>query len=176
MNKSIEYGDSMIGVSFDGAAAKLGGNLPAAGGGAVAPARPALHGRYIVETRGKTAAQILAAIDALATYHAAKSARIYDGEALLGTAFVVAGVAYTWTDCTIRERGTDVELHVNVVDATGARPKCMPFERVYGTIEQVPPNAAIAAMVQQAIADEISSNADHQATIASVQAALLLTP
>lgn len=169
MSRTVEIKGALVGVTF-GAVVQ---------GGALAPSLPSvpgdpgpLFGHYIVETDGKTADQIVAEINRLTDYHAAKSARIRAGEPLLNTVFAINGTLYKWTDITIRERGTDVELYCCAVDSTGAKPACMPLIRVYPSIDAVPTNQQIVDLVTVMISLEHAGAATEAQKVADVMKGL----
>lgn len=171
MNRTVEFKGPLVGVSFAAQSVVQGGGV-AMPSSPSAPIDPPLAGQYFVETDGKTAGQIVAEINRLTDYHAAKSARIRAGEPLLNTVFSINGTLYKWTDITIRERGTDVELYCCAVDSTGAKPACMPLIRVYPSIDAVPTNQQIVDLVTVMIGLEHAAAATEAQKVADVMKGL----
>lgn len=132
----------------------------------------AWSGTYHVDTHGKTADEILAAIERVQKHHIAKSDCLNRFAELVVTPITVGVEVYTWTDATVFERGDDVELYLAVKAADGSRPKCLPLKLSFRACADIPSNSEIAARVQLAIAAEVQSASDHQSILDSVEAML----
>jgi hypothetical protein len=125
-------------------------------------------GHYRVPTKGRSAKQIAAAILKLDEHHAAKAARLERFSALWGTVLDVHGVAYRWQDCTIRERGTDVELFVCV---TALKNKTK-LRFIYPSIADVPSDEEIADLVRDRIIAKVAAQVAEEEKNAAVLALL----
>src|SRR4051812_13195134 len=73
-------------------------------------------GVYHVITHGRTEIEIAADIDKIQLHHDKKSARLTGFGSITGTTVRVTGKPFVVTDCTLRDRGTDVELYVSAQD------------------------------------------------------------
>lgn len=135
---------------------------------------PAWDGHYKFSTKGKTELEIIAEINRIEIHHEKKSARMTAFQPLIGEYVEIAGQLYLWTDCAIRERGTNVELYASVWDPWGKRPKCMPLRIVYATIDDVPANEEIEQMVRERIASFVAKEMAEQQKIERVQELLSL--
>ncbi len=134
--------------------------VSAAAAQAAATPPAVLDGHYFVETKGKTAQEVMDAIDAKSKYHAEKSRKITGMSWILGSTLGVGTETYKYIDCTVRERGTDVELYVAVADSKG-QPQS-PLIIVRPTIAELPGVAELSSMM----ANEIS----NRKAVASVDA------
>jgi hypothetical protein len=129
-------------------------------------------GHYRIETIGKSAPEILAEIDRLDAHHAAKSACLNRFADLVAQPLEAGADVYTWTDCTVREHGTDVQLYLSLVRTDGTRPSSLPLKLYFNNCDAIPTNGEIALLVAKAIADDVQAAADHQSVLASVATAL----
>lgn len=171
IERTLEIVGDVVAVSFGGTATSIA--AARLDGATLAPAeRPPLHGRYAVHTHGRTAQEVADVIAALAEYHAAKSARIYEDEPLLGTQFTVGGETFTWGTITVRERGTDCELYVTVMDASGNQPPRFPLRIVGHTVADLPAQSDVIAMVTATIDATQAEIAAAAQKIADIQALL----
>lgn len=168
----IDFSGNLASVTFGAAvtSAKTTGQAKMAG--PADAASPLWAGHYVVETHGRTETEIVAEIQRLEQHHAKKSTRLAEFHTMAGTTFDVDGVTYTWSCLTVWERGTDVELYANAVDGNGVQALRPPFRKVYATIDDVPANEEIAALVAQAIRDKAAASQEHAAKIAAVSAIL----
>lgn len=172
-DRTVKFGPGHAEVNFE--PPQLAPKVP---GGAALPIVQAgptqWNGHYRIETAGKSAAEIVAAIDAVQAHHASKTDCMNRFAAMVARPIVVVGAgAHRWTDATIRERGTDhIELYLNVVAVDGTRRKCMPLRLNYRRCSDVPSNAQIVAMVQAAIGAEVEAESDHQQVLATVSVML----
>jgi len=104
-----------------------------------------LHpGRYAFSSHGLSPAQLTARVDALQSYHAAKSRRLDGFRHVHGTTL---RPGYRISDCTIRERGTDVELVLRVKSDAG---ETLRLDRTVRGIDDVPNDAEIVRMARDA--------------------------
>jgi hypothetical protein len=131
-------------------------------------ARPVWAGHYRVRTKGRTSEEIAAEILRIEDQHQKKVGRLRGFAAMVATPLHAAG-PLEWRTCTIRPRGTDVELVVTVRDSSGRRHRLC---EIYRTVDDVPSDAVIAekvvAMVQ-AVQEEESA---EESKLAEVQAIL----
>lgn len=122
-------------------------------------------GHYHVSTTGRSDVEIVAEVNRLHAHHEKKSARLTSFHSeIVGSTFRIGPSTFTFTDCTIRERGTAVEVYVAVDHR--------PFPTYHATVDDIPSNAEIVSRVTEIIAAEQTKKAAHADKIASVKALL----
>lgn len=124
-------------------------------------------GYYRISTHGKSPEETAAEIEGVRQHHLKKAARLTGFQSVWNTEFVVAGVTYRIMDCTLWERGTDVELYASVRPSTGEKFPSMSW--VFGSMSAVPDDAAIVAMIREVVQKSADENAAHEAYQARVE-------
>jgi hypothetical protein len=99
-------------------------------------------GVYHFATHGLSPEDMRAEVARVSAHHAEVARRHAAFETLRGQTFG----AWTVTDCAIRMRGTNVELHVGLLSAT----ESIEMREIYGTAADVPNVAQITRMVRDA--------------------------
>lgn len=127
-------------------------------------------GVYTIATHGRSEIDVAADVNALQLHHEKKSARMSGfAGSMAGRSLKVKGQSFTVTDCTIRERGTNVELYVSVIDADGVRPLWMPIRKVYNTVDDVPDDQTILDMLAGVITAELANMAAESSKISRLK-------
>lgn len=115
------------------------------------------HHSYHFDTYGMTPEEIAARVEKIRTHHLKKCARLDGFASIQGSQITVAGAHYRLTDCNVWERGEDVELYLDVREPGAEQsPHGFPMRRVFATIDDVPDNGAILAIVR----DELKAGGD----------------
>jgi hypothetical protein len=133
------------------------------------PSPPAHHSFAI---GSMTDDEVLAEIDRLRTHHEKKGVRSEAFRALRGALLTADGEAFTVTDIIIRDRGTDVELHLCAIDGDGEVAAGMPFSVVYPAVDEIPSNEDVAAAMIARLADAQTQRQDQAKREAHLNALL----
>lgn len=123
---------------------------------------PSWPGIYRIRTHGKTDEEIVADAARLEAHHQAKSDRLDEMQSLFHAPLEVDGALYVWTDATIRERGTDVEVYLCVRDGLGQRLRNMPIVMVRSSVAAIPSTPDLVDIVRAAIRGEIAEALDDE--------------
>lgn len=114
-------------------------------------------GSYQLATHGKTADEVRAEHDRIVAYHRQKAARMPGLQKIRGT----LGKGEL-RDCTIRERGTNVEVVIRAVAESG---EVLILDVVVPAISDVPSDQEIREIARTAIATRSVSTDDHAAMV-----------
>jgi hypothetical protein len=120
-------------------------------------------GVYHIATHGLTPEAMRAEVARVRAHHAELARRHTTFEALRGQIFGV----WTVSDCAIRERGTNVELHIGLRSAS----ESIEVREIYPTAADVPQLAQIMRMVRDAAiarANRQQIERDHVSTVRQV--------
>ncbi|GEM_PF-5135708 len=126
------------------------------------------HGRYEFTTHGMHSSEVAAKRDAIIAHHEKISARLVDFAAVLGSR-TIAGDSVVVRDCTIRERGTNVELFVSFINADGTKTR---IRRIYRDIDAVPSNAEINQTIRDSVIAAKAAQRDANDHVAAVRRVL----
>jgi hypothetical protein len=120
---------------------------------------------YSFATHGLTAEQIDDRIAEIETRHAAKEAKVDELQAVVGTVFHVNLDAFRIGDATLRDRGNDIEIVVQIFQDRGndewALVPGMPIRRVYHEIRLVPDAAGVEAMARGYVETQMMRDIEH---------------
>lgn len=106
---------------------------------------------YRVLSHGKKPAEVVDEIKKKRQHHEKKAARIEQSRALGWFEFTVGDSDFIVTDIVITDRGDDVLLTVVFGQVVAGKTKRFrPIRKYYGSIDEVPDNAGILAMVSAA--------------------------
>ena len=132
-------------------------------------ARPVWAGHYRVSTKGRSSEQIAAEIRRLQEQHEKKCERLRGFSSMVKRPLKAGAEPLEWRACTIRPRGTDVELIAVVRDPAGQRHT---LRGIYPAVDGIPNDEAIAEMIVAMVAAAKDDEAAEQAKLVEVQALL----
>jgi hypothetical protein len=138
------------------------------------------NGHYQIDGRGLSDEEIVERRDRILEHHRQKAARMTRfmkpefrrarwSEQTFVEGREVPGAPFELRDCLIRERGTDVELFVRLRDT---RKRRVEFTVIRPTVEELPSDAEIEALIRVAIAEHVERHAAEEAARVRVAAAL----
>ena len=127
---------------------------------------------YRISTRGKTDAQIEAAVARISEQHEKREVRMNALALKASTVLRIGGAEYRYSVLTITQRGTDFELTVSVKDASGRRTAGMPLRWVKSSVDFLPSYEDIEEVVRSTIAANKNEESEHQARVLAIAAKL----
>lgn len=125
-------------------------------------------GLYRFYTHGMTPAQVLAKRNEIIKFHNDRAARMANFGAVRLT-LSIGGKQFKITDCSIRRRGTDVELVLRVRTPKG---KKIDLSRVYPKIADIPTDPQLVGMARAAATAWLAEDADSARAVTDVRTAL----